>query len=175
MRRTTFSQGIGALPFLALLFRAMCMVGRLVARHASRSSSRRALVCCQHLPPTHTSRISHALEAQLTAAVPLVLHSTDEAEAVCGINIMRNLTSEHVKPKVCNHEAPSNCRSSRSALLPCALLTSTDLQVLLRASSLAQKELRSIVPTELGYRADVGAVGGRRLVLDGSSDVGGHE
>ena len=110
---------------LALLFRAMCMVGRLVARHASRSSSRRALVCCQHLPPTHTSRISHALEAQLTAAVPLVLHSTDEAEAVGGINIMRNLTSEHVKPKVCNPEAPSNCRSSRSALLPCALLTST--------------------------------------------------
>ena len=103
----------------------MCMVGRLVARHASRSSSRRALVCCQHLPPTHTSRISHALEAQLTAAVPLVLHSTDEAEAVCGINITRNLTSEHVKPKVCNPEAPSNCRSSRSALLPCALLTST--------------------------------------------------
>ena len=125
MRRTTFSQGIGALPFLALLFRAMCMVGRLVARHASRSSSRRALVCCQHLPPTHTSRISHALEAQLTAAVPLVLHSTDEAEAVCGVNIMRNLTSEHVKPKVCSPEAPSNCRSSRSALLPCALLTST--------------------------------------------------
>ena len=110
---------------LALLFRAMCMVGRLVARHASRSSSRRALVCCQHLPPTHTSRISHALEAQLTAAVPLVLHSTDEAEAVCGVNIMRNLTSEHVKPKVCSPEAPSNCRSSRSALLPCALLTST--------------------------------------------------
>ena len=106
-------------------FRAMCMVGRLVARHASRSSSRRALVSCQHLPPTHTSRISHALEAQLTAAVPLVLHSTDEAEAVCGINITRNLTSEHVKPKVCNPEAPSNCRSSRSALLPCALLTST--------------------------------------------------
>ena len=84
-----------------------------------------ALVCCQHHPPTHTSRISHALEAQLTAAVPLVLHSTDEAEAVCGVNIMRNLTSEHVKPKVCNPEAPSNCRSSRSALLPCALLTST--------------------------------------------------
>ena len=84
-----------------------------------------ALVCCQHHPPTHTSRISHALEAQLTAAVPLVLHSTDEAEAVGGINIMRNLTSEHVKPKVCNPEAPSNCRSSRSALLPCALLTST--------------------------------------------------
>ena len=46
-------------PFLALLFRAMCMVGRLVARHASRSSSRRALVCCQHLPPTVRTRVAY--------------------------------------------------------------------------------------------------------------------
>ena len=57
--------------------------------------------------------------------VPLVSHSTDEAEAACGINIVRKLTFEHVKPKVCDHEAPRDCRSSRSALLLCAVLTST--------------------------------------------------
>ena len=83
-----------------------------------------ALVCCQHHPATHTSRISHVLDGYLTAAVPLVSHSTDEAEAVCGINIGRNLMFEHAKPKVCDHEAPRDCRSSRSALLPCAVLTS---------------------------------------------------
>ena len=84
-----------------------------------------AVVCCQHHPPTHTSRLSHALERNITAAVPLVSHSTNEAEAVCGINIMRNMTPEHSKSKVCDPEAPRDCRSSRSALLPCALLTST--------------------------------------------------
>ena len=73
----------------------------------------------------HTSRISHNLEAQLTAAVPLVSHSIDEAEAMIGINIMRDVRPEHGKSKVCDPEAPSDCRSSRSALLPCALLTST--------------------------------------------------
>ena len=81
-----------------------------------------ALVCCQDHPPTHTSRISHTLDAQLTAAVPLVSHSADEAEAVCSINIVRNLTFEHVKPKVCDPEGPCDCRSSCAALLPCALL-----------------------------------------------------
>ena len=84
-----------------------------------------ALVCCQHHYPTHTSRISRALTARLTAAVPLCLQGADEAEAMIGINIMRNVTSEHSKSKVYNPEAPSDCRSSRSALLPCALLTST--------------------------------------------------
>ena len=84
-----------------------------------------ALVCCQHHYLTHTSRISRALHAQLTAAVPLCLQSTDEAEACIGINIMRNMTFEQGKSKVCDPKAPSNCRSSCSALLPCALLTST--------------------------------------------------
>ena len=57
--------------------------------------------------------------------MPLVSHSTDEAEAVCGINIVRKLTFEHVKPKVYDREAPRDCRNSRSALLLCAVLTST--------------------------------------------------
>ena len=58
-------------------------------------------------PPSYAHeshiRLSHTLEAQLTAAVPLVSHSTDEAEAVCGIKIVRKLTFEHVKPKVFDH------------------------------------------------------------------------
>ena len=69
--------------------------------------------------------MSHVLEGYLTAAVPLVSHSTNEAEAVCSINIGRKLMFEHAKPKVCDLEAPRDCRNSRSALLLCAVLTST--------------------------------------------------
>ena len=72
-----------------------------------------------------TSRISRALDARLTAAAPLGSHSTNETEAVCDMNTVRNETSEHVKPKVCDPEAPRDCRSSRPALPMCALLTST--------------------------------------------------
>ena len=57
--------------------------------------------------------------------MPLVSHSTNEAEAVNGMNMLRNESLEHVKPKVCDPEVPRDCRSSRPALPTCALLTST--------------------------------------------------
>ena len=41
----------------------------------------------------------------------------------------------------------------------------TDLPLLVSTSSLAQKQLRAILPITLGYRADVGAVGGRLIVV----------
>ena len=62
-----------------------------------------ALVCCQHHYPTHTGCISRTLSTRLTAAVPLGLQSVDEAEAMIGISIMRNMTSEHGKSKVCDY------------------------------------------------------------------------
>ena len=84
-----------------------------------------AVVCCQHHPPTHTSCISRTLDAQLTAAVALVAHSTNKAEAVRHMKITPNEACKHVKSKVCDPEAPHDCRSSRSALHPCASLTLT--------------------------------------------------
>ena len=57
--------------------------------------------------------------------VPCGSQSTNEAEAVHDMNIVRDETSEHGKPKVYDPEAPRDCRSSRPALPPCALLTST--------------------------------------------------
>ena len=53
--------------------------------------------------------------------VLLCLQGADEAEAMIGINIMRNVTSEHGNSKAFGPEAPSDCRSARSALLPCAV------------------------------------------------------
>ena len=57
--------------------------------------------------------------------MPLVSRSTYETEAVHDMYTVHNEASEHGKPKVYDPEAPRDCRNSRSALLLCAVLTST--------------------------------------------------
>ena len=49
------------------------------------------------------------------------------------------------------------------ALMPRA--RATDLQVLVCASSLAQKQLWTYVPNPLGWRTELGAVGGRLFLV----------
>ena len=109
---------------LARAVHAMSMVGRLADHHAADRSSPRSGMLPASPAYAHESHItcSHRPTHRRGAAL---LAGADEAEAMIGINIMRNMTSEHSKSKVCDPEAPSDCRSSRSALLPCALITST--------------------------------------------------